>query len=489
MKLEKFERIPALISYSHIVTCLITILLLSVLFMVGCGDHVVLPSPNQLVEFNNAGPIYPSLDIRRLVKAEIKTGSYRVVPGDVLELTMPAIIRYVTAEEAKGIEFTAPYLCRVNENGVIILPIIGEIEVTGRILSQIESSIVDAYYPEYVVTCPSVFARVHEYKTAKVSITGAVERPGIYSLRSDQMSLVALLMEAGGIVDEGAAVIRIVHRKLVVPDNAREFAPGEAKNKFRLPTDPGETVSQSETQNQNGLVYRRNPKASVSEAEQDLWLPVYPKQYCDSPAIAGSVYRTRGAFANFLSAHTDADILFDKKAVDILNQDRGLKDERITESGEIPESEAFVLPIRGLNTPFTDVVLRDGDSVIVERLQPPLFSVVGLVNTPGNFPYPPDTQYNLLQALAFAGGLDRATEPRYATIYRLKPDHTIVSAVFEVVNIGNGSRLTNALNTRIKVGDIIAVEHTPRTRTKLFLDTVFRINIGTYWRLNDAWEE
>lgn len=185
----------------------------------------------------------------------------------------------------------------------------------------------------------------------------------------------------------------------------------------------------------------------------------------------------------------DADELFDKKAVEILNQDRSPGNMRITESGGAQGPEAFVLPIKGLNIPFTDVVLQDGDSVIVERLQPPLFSVVGLVNSPGNFPYPPDAQYNLMQALAFAGGLDRTTEPRYATIYRLKPDNTIVRAIFEVVNIGNGSRLTEALNTRIKVGDIIAVEHTPRTRTKLFLDTIFRINIGTYWRLNDTWEE
>ncbi|MFC1633547.1 SLBB domain-containing protein, partial [Planctomycetota bacterium] len=162
---------------------------------------------------------------------------------------------------------------------------------------------------------------------------------------------------------------------------------------------------------------------------------------------------------------------------------------RITESGPAKELGTFVLPIKGLNIPFTDVVLQEGDSVIVERLQLPLFSVVGLVNKPGNFPYPPDAQYNLMQALAFAGGLDRSTEPRYATIYRLRPDNTIVSAIFEVVNIGNGTRLTEALNTRIKAGDIIAVEHTPRTRTKLFLDTVFRINIGTYWRMNDAWDD
>ena len=145
--------------------------------------------------------------------------------------------------------------------------------------------------------------------------------------------------------------------------------------------------------------------------------------------------------------------------------------------GKPGKPEPFVLPVMGLNIPFAYVALQDGDTVIVERLEQPLFTVLGLVTRPGNFPYPPDVRYNLMQAVGFAGGLNQAAEPRYATIYRLKPDGTIASAIFKVVD---GSRLTGALNTLVKPGDIVAVEHTPRTRTKLFLDRVFRINFGIY---------
>ena len=94
-----------------------------------------------------------------------------------------------------------------------------------------------------------------------------------------------------------------------------------------------------------------------------------------------------------------------------------------------------------------------------------------------------------MQALAFAGGLDATSEPRYATIYRLKADGTICHATFEIVESRNSSQLTDALNTLIKPGDIVSVEHTPRTRTNVFFDRVFRINVGTYFNLNDAWEE
>jgi protein involved in polysaccharide export with SLBB domain len=118
----------------------------------------------------------------------------------------------------------------------------------------------------------------------------------------------------------------------------------------------------------------------------------------------------------------------------------------------------------------------------VERLQPPLFTVIELVNSPGNFPYPPDVQYTLMQAIGFAGGLNPVAEPRYVTIYRLKRDGTCISATFP---IKGKSKLADASNTLIKPGDIIAVEHTPRTRTALFFDRTFRISIGTYWRLNN----
>ena len=94
-----------------------------------------------------------------------------------------------------------------------------------------------------------------------------------------------------------------------------------------------------------------------------------------------------------------------------------------------------------------------------------------------------------MQVLGFAEGLDRAAEPRYATIYRLKRDGTIASAIFQVVNTGNDSMLADAMNTHIKPGDIVDVEHTPRTRTKLFLDGLFGFNIGAYYRFDDSFND
>ena len=141
---------------------------------------------------------------------------------------------------------------------------------------------------------------------------------------------------------------------------------------------------------------------------------------------------------------------------------------------------ALVLPVRGLNIPFADVPLHEGDSVVVERFEPQYVTVLGLVGSPGNYPYPPEAQYNLAETVAFAGGLDMIAKPRYVSMYRLRADGTVASATFELVDPDNQEELTSSLATRVKPGDIVSVESTPRTRTNVFFDRYFRFSTGMY---------
>ena len=594
MNFVKCRPFIACISEKQIALGLFLTTLLLPIYLVGCSDQVTLPTTEQLVEFENAGPLRPAVDIDRLVKAKIGGGPYEVAPGDVLELTLPAILQAVTDEQSGMPDQVKPYPFRVTESGTINLSIVGEIKVAGKTLSQIESAIIDAYYPAYAVTRPSVFVRVAEYKTVKVSVSGAVQKPGIYSLRSDQMSLVALLMEAGGIVDDGATVIRISHRDQVMPINKeatpKPLVPSKTKQvKFssRYPGSNNEVKIQLHFQQEAPLstigiltirqdekrlltdqidladkrerlllldkLARNEPIALIVEVEQKLnelkeslkaEFGKYNEYIVSDSNIdltnlltassslgqnltqaesqnvnasleqkltsqarrklfeyrqgAGDSQQDKTVNVNISSnpefprdrsqQNSTLDDALNQEASKIAGRNRKPGTERITNQDTLQEPEALVLPIRGLNIPFADIELQDGDSVIVERMELPLFSVIGLVNRPGNFPYPPDVQYNLMQALAFAGGFNLAADPRYASVYRLKPDGTIASAIFKLVNVGKGLQFTDSLNVHIKPGDIVAVEHTPRTRTKLFLDSVFRINIGTYLRLEDLYD-
>lgn len=600
MNFVKSSVIVGSIFKAQIVFCLILTLYLLV-YLNGCSDKVILPSTEQLVEFENAAPIRPTVDLDRLVKAKISGAPYRVVSGEVLELTMPAILQVVTTDESISADRDATYVCRISESGTITLPIVGQIEVAGKTLAQIESAIIDAYYPEYALTLPSVYARVLEYKTAKVSISGAVQRPGIYLLRSDQMSLIALIMEAEGIIDEGAAVIRIVrsedeagpdskeiHRELeeqkveqftrpINTELIKSSAPYPDSNdinvqlsfkklsaqsaigiititcdekvllteqvditseierlvllkqlSWREPrvsiTDVGEKLCSlaeslkpgsgcsgidrsisnehvgsladiDESRISHKKNAEREPKALTTVGTQfpgavpELYKPSYGMYYNMDGVLSRNIYSNaelnkgdpKHSMTTYKAINGELNEILDM----VTNQKAG---EKNTKNG-FREPESIILPVKGFNIPFADVVLKDGDNVIVERLEQPLFSVLGLVNRPGNFQYPPNVQYNLMQALAFAGGLDPTAEPRYVTVYRLKPDGSIIDATFGIVKTGNSSHLTDALNVCIKPGDIISVEHTPRTRTKVFLDRVFRINLGTYFSLNDMWND
>jgi len=64
------------------------------------------------------------------------------------------------------------------------------------------------------------------------------------------------------------------------------------------------------------------------------------------------------------------------------------------------------------------VAIKDGDTIEVERLDPVTFSVTGLVQKPGAFPYLPGRKVNLMQALAEAGGLNDKADPQFAKVYR-----------------------------------------------------------------------
>jgi len=501
----KYKSFIGCISKIQAICSLFLIVILPVC-LTGCGDNVHSPTAQELIEFENAGPVPPSVDMNRLVRAKIGGGPYRVVAGDALELTMPAVVRFITAKEFGGNDTVTPYISRVNSSGNITLPIVGDIKAAGRTLAQIEADIIDAYYPKHVVTRPSVFARVIDYKTARVSITGAVMTPGIYSLRSDQMSLVALLMEAGGIIDEGAALIRINHSYQDVLNNEEAEVKTVAQS-FNSQTDLNKMLPVNHAANQIaveendippffqqavsssaiGALSTRNgekrPTANQAKIANDNQRPLLVDRLTSKESQVSTSHDGGELFSPIKPVRYDYTKSNPIHASKISAPGESLRIQRITETSSPRQSESLVLPIKGLNIPFTDVALQDGDSVIVERLQQPLFTVMGLVNSPGNFPYPPDVHYTLMQAIGFAGGLNLIADPRYVTVYRLKRDGACVSATFP---IRGKKKVVDASNTLIKPGDIVAVEHTPRTRTALFLDRAFRITIGTYWRLNDS---
>lgn len=328
----------------------------------GCAD----PEPSSYQEmdrFNSAGPLLPELDGELIVASCWKQQQYRLVSGDVIELEMPAIMKVSSSELPGWSGKREPYACRVNNDGDVFLPVIGAVKAAGLTLTELESKIAQSYYPRFVVNYPAIVVSVKEYRTSRVSVVGAVKTSGVYELRADEMSLVNLLMKAGGITEDGAASIRIAH---------------------------------SDT----------------------------------------------GSF-----------------------------------------SKPIILPVKGFNVPFEDAALSNGDMVVVEPLLPQNFTVVGLVNRPGAFAFTPGVNYNVMQAIAHAGGLDEVAAPKFVRVYRQDRDGQIVSALLPL----SGREAEKSLMIRLKPGDILAVEQTSRTRTRKLLAEIVQFNLGmqTIYRLDN----
>lgn len=180
MNFARYNNLIVRISSGRVLLSLVLVTFLSPMFA-GCSDQVQPSSAQQLAQFENAGPVHPTEQMDRLVRAKTRRAAYRVMPGEVLELTMPTILRVVTAEEEDGVGTVAPYMCRVSEKGTITLPVVGELDVAGKTLAQVESIVIDAYYPQYAVTRPSVFARlVERVEQLPFVVIGLVNKPGSF---------------------------------------------------------------------------------------------------------------------------------------------------------------------------------------------------------------------------------------------------------------------------------------------------------------------
>ena len=90
---------------------------------------------------------------------------------------------------------------RVNGEGEITLPLVGPVKVAGLSPKSIERRLMQAYGSNYLRD-PQVTLSVKEYRHQRVSVTGAVDRPGYYEIIGPR-KLLEILAMAGGPQDKG----------------------------------------------------------------------------------------------------------------------------------------------------------------------------------------------------------------------------------------------------------------------------------------------
>jgi polysaccharide export outer membrane protein len=134
----------------------------------------------------------------RLPEGDVARGPVRLTPGDVVKLT------FLGAPELNQSQ-------KIQSDGKINLPMIGEVEAGGRTLSDLQQRLEELYKPQLQNTTVVVTV---ESSVTPVVIGGAVSKPGKYQFDRPTTVLQAI-MEAGGADKFGTlsrvSVIRLVN--------------------------------------------------------------------------------------------------------------------------------------------------------------------------------------------------------------------------------------------------------------------------------------
>jgi polysaccharide export outer membrane protein len=99
---------------------------------------------------------------------------------------------------------------RINEKGLIAMPLVGEVKVAG--LSQHEAAVAigDSLKKGHYLKNPQVAVAVTTVRSKQVSVLGLVARPGRYPLDDTSTNLSDVIAAAGGISAGGAETVTVL---------------------------------------------------------------------------------------------------------------------------------------------------------------------------------------------------------------------------------------------------------------------------------------
>lgn len=135
-----------------------------------------------------------------------QAANFPIGAGDVLEISAPGI------DELKN------RTVRVDGNGDIYLPIVGNLKVGGRTEEEARRAL-DRRLSK-VLYHPQADIFVKKYRSRWVAVMGSVRQPGMYVLNGPNDTVRQLIERAGGLTDKAAP------RVLLTPGGTRNYSPG-----------------------------------------------------------------------------------------------------------------------------------------------------------------------------------------------------------------------------------------------------------------------
>ena len=134
-------------------------------------------------------------------QASLRSEDYRIGPEDVLAIS---IFEWELREETRTLQ------TRVSQSGCISIPVLGEILVEGRTISWVKARIEGLLREKEILKDPRVYVEMKAFQSKRVSVVGAVQEPGVYTLHQNVATLLEVLTLAGGPDDRAGQVAHII---------------------------------------------------------------------------------------------------------------------------------------------------------------------------------------------------------------------------------------------------------------------------------------
>jgi len=132
---------------------------------------------------------------------------YKIGPEDLVEISV--------FEEEK-----LNKAVRVSSQGNISLPLLGILRVKGLTANELEKEIRDLLAEKYLQD-PHVSVFIKEYRSQRISVIGAVEKPGIFEV-TGRKSILDMLAMAGGLKEDAGQLLFLIRPPRLEDEVAKE---------------------------------------------------------------------------------------------------------------------------------------------------------------------------------------------------------------------------------------------------------------------------
>lgn len=162
-----------------------------------------------------------------------RSEDYRTGPGDEIEIQIFSLDRPGENSVIRRV---------IANDGAISLKWIGNLQVAGLNVREIEETIRAAYEGSYLKD-PQIGVSMLNYGSVPVVVTGAVNKPGIYHLKSNTSTLLEVLSLAGGLKTDAGDELMLISERI---DEAEEGSTNGIPIKKIIPVDIARLIDEGD---------------------------------------------------------------------------------------------------------------------------------------------------------------------------------------------------------------------------------------------------